>query len=181
MRAKLAAQDNLIALTHPASTSAAATRLLVLTAALPEENLLANCAEEIRLVAETTDSPESMLAARDKVSFEVKQAPATFHWCFYKMIVDLDDQLRNDNIGVLLEERAENFLKEMKALWLLSMGLDLATKTKHSYFSYLRRRYIDLSRSFYGRDVEVLGLPLGHVPNKPQSRKKAAGEADVDL
>ena len=98
-------------------------------------------------------------------------------------MMQLDEKLRNDALGVLLEDRSLTFSKEMKSLWILALALDKATGSK-KYFAYLRTRYLDLSKDFFARDLEIFAPPMGtkkkRQENKNSQRKKPAGEVDLD-
>jgi hypothetical protein len=50
----------------------------------------------------------------------------------------------------------------MRSLWVLAGALD-AHADGHRYFRYLRTRYVQLSADVFGRDVSVVGPPVGSL------------------
>ena len=52
------------------------------------------------------------------------------------------------------------FVDNMKGLWLLARSLDKSVKSK-IYHEYLQVRYRELSKTHFGRALEVISAPLG--------------------
>ena len=75
------------------------------------------------------------------------------------MVLRLDERL--DKGGALMSELAPAFLDGMKTLWIFARGLD-ALDGRTKYYDYLYTRYVQLSKQYFGRDVERIGTPMGN-------------------
>ena len=104
--------------------------------------------------------PVSMATRSRKVMSLASADTELYHFCFYQLMVRLDDRLAVG--GPLMTEVATNFIDGMKALWILAGGLDALSGQQH-YFDYLRARYVQISKDVFGRDVVVVGPPMGGV------------------
>lgn len=169
-------------LKHPKAPTSWNTRLVIMTNPIPEPEKLEACQAQLAVVGEAATSPDTLLGAENQVYYEVRQNIDTYHWCFYFSMMKLDDVLENEFMDISVEERNQRFVKTMKALWLLARALDRSVGGE-VYFTYVKKRYIQLSRDYFARDVEALSPPLGEDQGSmanPQG-KKPAGAADVDL
>ena len=172
-------------LSHPKQPSAWNTKMLVIMNPMPSKSQLEICRGQFAALGKLATSPDALRSAETQAINTVEQNLVLYHWCFYHTMNLLDEKLSNDQMEVNYSLKYSNFLATMKSLWILARAMDRSSKTK-AYFTYLRRRYVDLSRQHFVRNVDVLGLPLGNfqkVYSKPKSgsQNKPAGESDVDL
>lgn len=164
-------------LEHPKKATAWHTRHLVTTTPQPAAERITDCIEQVTTIAEEAGNQDDMLAAPELVRALAVKDPALYHFCFYQLAGRLDERLQVG--GPLMSEVATVFFETMKALWIMARALDLAAATtgaprEERYFSYLRKRYVDLSREYFGREVEIVGPPLHS--NLPKPRPDAAAE-----
>lgn len=150
---------NRLFLSHPKISNAWNTKRLVLTEKTPSDEILVDCSQEMIALTKNIGNPEELLLVKEKIHLEIKKDPYLYHWCFYKSMIILDDKLLNDDLGLFFEIRNKNFLNRMRALWLLAVVLDRVRSTD-KYFKYMRRRYIQLSKDFFGRDIVVVSSPF---------------------
>ena len=162
--------DSSTDLPHPASPTAWNTKSHLMSHPRPPQEKLDNCMGEMEQLATEVKNPRALIQSTKKIAVEVRRFKFLYHWCFYNMIVVLDNKLLNDGLGLLLDERTKNFQNTMKTLWMLARSLDSGNQDK-PYFRYLRLRYIQLSRDFFGRHLEFYGKDMKH--NKV---KKSSGE-----
>lgn len=171
---------------HPKISNAWNTKVLVMTNALPPDDRLKTCREQIAALTQDAGSSDDLMSAQMKALPEIQQDPLLYHWCFYHTMTLLDDKLLNDNMEMPVEVRNKLFNDQMSLLWVMSRALDQA-QSQNIYFPYLRTRYLQLSHDFFGRDIDTLGPPFGNFndvyakPEKKKAAPKPAFEADVDL
>jgi hypothetical protein len=168
-------------LPHPKKTTAWHTRTLVTTVAQPSAEKISSCIEQLETLATETQNQQDMLDAESQAAGMASQDLESFHFCFYQLMTRLDDRLNRP--GASLAELGDTFLIDMKTLWILARGLD-AQVGRDKYFTYLQARYVQISADVFGRDIEVVGPPMGSLkygsstpPAKPVSSGKAAGAA----
>lgn len=154
---------------------------MVMTSPHPPEAKLTTCHNEVIAIAKNATSNETLLWALDRVAEEIAANVELYHWCFYNSMVLLDNKLQNDGMGILLDQQAKNFTVAVRGLWILAFALE---KIRHEpnkpYFECLRSRYLELSRDYFGRDLNVVGPPFGNDPVARPGKKKAA-PAPADL
>lgn len=165
---------------HPKEATAWDTRKLLLTNKLPPTDQLNNCQEELRALSSETGSQEDMIRLENNIRSAAIRNPNVYHWCFYRLVTLIDSSLEKDE-GVMPREKMPRFFARMKGLWALARVLDKIYGTK-LYFSYIRVRYMQISRDFFGRPLEVITAPLGESnSNRPKpQKKKDAGEFQED-
>lgn len=172
-------------LPHPKFPTSWNTKVLIMTNPLPEDDKIDSCKAQLRVVSEAAENQDTLLASEKQIFYDIKANHTIYHWCFYKVMTELDEKLVNDNMGISFEVKNQLFYNTMKSLWLLARSLDRVDQDG-LYFDYLRKRYVELSMEYFARDVDILGIPLGDLNKayaKPQNKKtkKPAGTADVDL
>jgi hypothetical protein len=170
-------------LIHPAKATAYATRVLLTTANLPPASELAKCADEIKAIAKASSNNELLAQAQMSLMKTVASNPTLYHYCFYTVMMELDQKL--DEGGPLMTNLADQFFAGFRALWILGRTLDAASGTGE-YFGYLRKRYVQMSKDYFGRDLERYRSPASHdelggieAPGGGLGRKPA-GPAQVD-
>lgn len=164
--------------THPTEATAWDTRKLLLSSKLPSVDLLNSCQEELRSLASDAGSQEDLLRLEKNLRSAAARNPELYHWCFYRIATLIDWSLEKDE-GILPRDKMPRFFTRMKGLWALARALDNLYGTK-LYFSYIQIRYMQISKDYFGRPLEVFTSPLGDVRkiNKKNKEPKAAGEFD---
>jgi hypothetical protein len=70
----------------------------------------------------------------------------------------------------------------MKTLWIFARGLD-ALDGRTRYYDYLYVRYVQLSKQYFGRDVDRIGQPMGNYNGEAAASApvmaKPAGPAPI--
>ena len=165
---------------QPKEATAWETRKLLVTSKLPSIELLNNCQEELRALASDAGSQDDMLRLQKNIRLAAARNPELYHWCFYRTATLIDWSLERDE-GILPREKMPRLFARFKALWALGLALDSIYGTKR-YFSYIRIRYIQISRDYFGRPLEVITTPLGqpYKSTDSGSKKKEAGEFKED-
>jgi hypothetical protein len=100
-----------------------------------------------------------MLTLAPQITTLAAAQQQVYHFCFYQMVLRLDERLNKG--GPLLSEMAPTFLAQMKTLWIFARGMD-ALDGNSKYYTYLYKRYVDLSKQYFGRDLQQLGPPMGN-------------------
>jgi hypothetical protein len=168
-------------LPHPSSPTAWNTRALIMTTPHPPEARLITCHNEMLAIAKNALSDEAMVWALERVSTEISANVGLYHWCFYNSMMLLDNKLLNDGMGLLLDQKAKNFALSFRALWILALSLEEVRRDPaRPYFEFLKVRYLELSRDYFGRELNVVGRPFGEELKRRQMNKKA-GPAPSDL
>ncbi len=167
-------------LAHPKAASAWNTKILVMTSVKPDESRLTACENEIHALAKLAKNSETMLLAVQKMTPEVQRNKQLYHWCFYNSMMKLDNKLMNDAFGVAYEAKVTGFQQSIKAEWLLAMALDRG-HSRQTYYNYLQKRYLELSRDYFGRELDIYAPPMGRTVPRNVQFQKGAGEADVDF
>jgi hypothetical protein len=166
-----------LSLPHPAKPSAFHTRVFVMTQPQPPPDRIAACFEQLTAIASDAGNQEAMLTAQSQASALVANDLSVYHFCFYQMIVKLDERM--DAGGPLMDDLATAFFAGIKRLWILARALD-ANMGREKYFDWLTKRYIQMSRDYFGRSIEVLAPPMSNVQPSEFLPGKAAGLAPVD-
>ncbi|MFK7823191.1 MAG: hypothetical protein AB8G05_03485 [Oligoflexales bacterium] len=161
----------------PKEANAWETQALLLSQELPASDQIQNCSSDISLAAKEANNDEALLTAKKTVLASVKENPNLYHWCFFLIARQMDSQIEAS--GKRLNEKVEYFLGKMKELWILGRALD-AHRSGNSYFTYLQRRYVDLSQRVFGRYLEVVGSPLDRRPTRKKTQGKPAEEAEIN-
>ncbi len=145
---------------HPRFASSHATKRLILTFQKPKEEKLNLCVKDFRASADTAGNADAMVQTMKLMKAAVSKNIEFYHWCFYHFMTALDWKLEEDSLGLQLQDKMTIFIKNMKGLWLLARSLDEAVKSK-IYFEYIKVRYLELSQTHFGRNLEVISPPLG--------------------
>lgn len=167
-------------LPHPAKPTAWHTRTFLYATPQPNPQLLFSCMDQVSHLASEAGNQQDMITASSHVTTLAAQEPTLYHYCFYQMMVRLDERL--DRGGPLMTDMAKAFLDGMKSLWIFARGLDSANG-RTQYFDYLQKRYIQLSKQYFGRDVEKIGPPMGNYAvgfgGSPEVMAKPAGPSPM--
>jgi hypothetical protein len=157
---------------HPANNSRSVLKRLVMDSQLPSQQDLAQCQDEIRLLAKNTLNDRDLINHQQELVQAAGQARQLYHWCFYQSLDELYHQLEMDAMDQTYKAQVEQFHRDMKALWILAISLDQLFK-KSQYFPYLRQAYIKLSQRLFARDLETISDPLGNPQLQPKPQKPA--------
>jgi hypothetical protein len=152
------------------------TRMLVATHPQPEADDVANCMDSVTIAAEDAQNSQDMIQAQYQLANSVEQGAQAHHWCFFQIIVGLDDRLGKG--GALMTDTADDFFVSMRQLWILGRSLD-NHRGGSKYFDYVRTRYLQINKDIFGRDVMVMGRPMGNVRAMPKF-EKSAGKAPTE-
>jgi hypothetical protein len=164
-------------LVHPKRPTAWYTRIAIATNPQPPADSVADCIDAVSILGEDSGNAQDMQQAQYQLSGSIEQAPAVHHWCFYQMMVALDEALSRG--GPLMSDMADKFFLGMKRLWILGRSMD--SHHGHTrYFRYLQARYVQISQDKFGRNVMVVGEPLGNMPTTPVLFGKPAGPAPIN-
>lgn len=144
-------------LTHPTKPTAYATRILLTTSNLPPASDLAKCADEMKAVAKAATNNDLLVQSQMSLMNAVSASPTLYHYCFYTMMMELDQKLEEG--GPIMTDLADQFFAGFRALWILSRTLDAYTGSG-LYFEYLRKRYVQISKDYFGRNLEQYRYPL---------------------
>lgn len=142
----------------PKRATAWETRTFVMTKRQPSAEKLARCMEQVASIAAEAGNQDDLQTAPEELKALVASDAGLYHTCFFHLMVRLDDRLAVG--GPVMTDLATLFFEQMKSLWILARALDQTTGVKH-YFQYLQQRYIQLSRDYFGRDIQVVAPPLG--------------------
>lgn len=143
-------------LVHPAKPTAYATRVLLTTANLPLATDLAKCADEMKAIANKASNKDLLAQAQMSLMNTISSNPTLYHYCFYNMMMELDQKL--DQGGPIMTDLADQFFAGFRALWILGRTLDASSGTS-AYFDYLRKRYVQISKDYFGRNLERYRAP----------------------
>lgn len=148
-------------LPHPRQANAFETNRMVMIATdRPSDEDLGVCAADLGAMGRTSQNGDSLVQSRDLLASAVSKNPKYYHWCFYRYMVSLDQSLEGAMKSIPFEKRYQEFLASMKTMWILARALD-KTRSNSMYFSYLRTRYLQLSKYHFARKLEVITGPLG--------------------
>jgi len=129
---------------------------------------LTKCTDEIKAIAKTSSNKELLAQAQLSLMKTVASNPTLYHYCFYSVMMELDQKL--DEGGPMMTDLADQFFAGFRALWILGRTLDASSGTGE-YFTYLRKRYVQISKDYFGRDLERY--------RSPASRDEAGGMGDL--
>ena len=152
--------DQETGLPQPQQATAWHTRMLIASNPQPTGARIYSCIEQVTRIAEEAPNQQDMMNAQTQVTQLAANDQELYHYCFFQLMVRLDDRLAVG--GPLMSEVATSFFDTMRAMWILARGLD-ALHGRTKYFDYLQRRYVQISKDTFGRDVEVVGPPMGSV------------------
>lgn len=115
------------------------------------------CSQRVTEAAQGADNDEALLRTRKKIALLIYDNLDVYHWCFYKMNYNAEQDLLKD--GLSFEARGQLFYAEMKKLWIFAKALEAGTNDPH-YFAFVKSRYIDLSKKIFGRNIESIAPSL---------------------
>lgn len=111
-----------------------------------------DCQAQLLSLAENArQQPELRLLAK-KLRADVATELKLYHFCYYHLLMRLEEQLEQDKLGFSLKERLQTFMGEYRALWILAIALDHHTEQNY-YRSVARRNYMELSQVYFGRSL----------------------------
>lgn len=163
-------------MTHPLAPTYWRTRELLINSGITDYAPLTKCHDDVAKLAEKSLNQAALLSAMGFLYETMKQHPSLYHWCFYYSMMQIDLRLDSDLINRSYFEKYNYYIKEMKVMWILARALDHATQSK-KYFGFLRRRYIEISKEHFGKQLDVMDAPLGDKTlGLPALKPKAAGD-----
>ncbi len=154
------AEEDSTALPHPKHATAWDTRMLIASNVQPTAERVYSCIRQVTQIADEAPNQQDMMSTQTQMTQLVATDQVLYHYCFYQLMVRLDDRLAVG--GPLMTEVATSFFDTMRAMWILARGLD-AFNGRQIYFDYLQKRYVQISKDTFGRDVQVVGPPMGSV------------------
>ncbi len=147
-------------LLHPQEASAWATRVLVMTTPQPPAARVSGCLEQLRALAHEAADQQAMMLAEEQLAKILVKDPQLYHFCFYQMAVALDERLNAR--ASLFDDLAPAFFDSMRGLWIFARALDRGGGGTR-YFDYLKRRYVQISKTVFGRELEFVAPPMRAV------------------
>lgn len=160
---------------HPKDSNPWTLKAMIMTVNRPADEDMIRCRNEIFALSQDSFNEASLLTAQQKMIPEFKENRIRYHWCFYYSMMTLDTKLNSDALGVTMKSKLASFQKEMKTLWILARGLDQAYQTEE-YFTYLRKRYLTISKKHFSRPLEIYAPPIGQGRKNPQQKPAAEFE-----
>ncbi len=156
-------------LPQPKEPTAWSTEVLFQEFHPPETEVesLQQCKKEMQAMGENVLNEEQLDKEVQLAIFTLKRYDkflVQYHWCFYDIMRSLDRILENEVVS--LDEKIKKFYTEMTKLWVIAEALDFhLSKTglyfdKETYFSYLRTRFLQISKNKFGQDVTVVSPPF---------------------
>jgi hypothetical protein len=159
---------------HPLRADEWSTRRAIMLNKQPSSVEITQCKDRVEGLARRTFNLHAMDEASISIEGEVSNKTFLYHWCFYQMVADLDIQLSKHDAS-LFSDKASLFSQRMKALWIMGRALDESSDNDdHTYLHYVRRRYVDMSQTHFGRTVEVIDPRV--FSSTAGKSGKAAGE-----
>jgi hypothetical protein len=146
----------------------------------PAHQNLKLCRNEVEALAEKIQNVTDLNTERKRITYEVGIKTYFYHWCFYYIMFSLETQLQEDALSVKIADKYKEFHKSIKAMWLLGDALGYNVKT-NIYSRQLRSKYVELSRGFFGRDLEA-SVPFDEYERQelPTKILKPAAPAPAD-
>ncbi len=135
-----------------------------------------DCQAQVLTVGEAGKDRIELRKLSKQMSVDVAVDTELHHWCYYHLLMRLEQQLEQDQLGQGEKGRLDSFLKEFRGLWILAIALDRHTEQNY-YRSVARRRYIDLSQIYFGRKLEA--APGTPEPDDEIEDKTDQSEEDV--
>ena len=154
----------------PNAATAWDTQVLLLSNQLPSSEQIQNCRLSVENLSATADDESSMIKARDSLSTTISEKFPLYHWCFFILMHQVDTKL--ESVGSDLKSKADFFLTKMQQLWILARALD-SFESDSTYFLYLRDRYVQISRSIFGRELRVIGKSMDTLPRSQWTPDKS--------
>ncbi len=144
-------------LPHPTKFNEAALDNLIMTHEQPKEEFINECKSKVSLATHEANTNDEIIQAKKLTVILVNRDFPTYHWCFYQMMHDCDKARLKE--GIPVKQKLESFNESMKQLWVLSRSLD-AVLQNEVYFKYLRKRYMVISKNYFGRNLNLIGRPF---------------------
>ena len=141
-------------LPHPQTANEFATRIYVSTVPQQPPEKIAECIEQIAAIGKESANQDDMQKAVVTTQTLFAQNLPLYHNCFYQLAARLDNRLAQG--GPLVSELSREFFETTQALWIMAKALDKISGKKH-YYSYLKQRYVQISKDVFGRHVAPLG------------------------
>lgn len=164
-------------LPHPKGITAFSTRVFVTTQAQVPQEQTAACFEQISAIAAESVNQEDLLSGLAQASSLVANDFSVYHFCFYQMVVKLDERMLVG--GPLMDDLATAFFSGMRQLWILARALDAQTG-QGRYLKWLTQRYIAMSQEYFGRNLEPVMPPLDKTADKLFTPQKPASSFPIE-
>ena len=136
-------------LKHPKQRDAASTFVLI-SAQKPELLKVQACKQKLKELVPKPVAFKELVGMSAKMQWDVKLNLKNFHWCFYQMMVDMDQELAQSNRS--FSEQGDLFILAMQRMYVTAhaLGNILGVNT---YMDYLRVRYVQISQQKFGRSL----------------------------
>jgi hypothetical protein len=166
---------------HPQKITAYHTRILIDTVAQPKAEDVRRCIETLSALTKEATNEDDLLILPQQLDGPIKDNPHLYHFCFYQVVARLDQRL--DEGGPLIEELSDIFLETMKGLWMLATALDLNYGYTDSgkYLFYLKNRYMQMSKDYFGRALTTITIPNNKLIQKPTAEGKRFGKPAAEF
>lgn len=125
----------------------------------PEEAFISVCKEKISQLSLNSRNPQSIKISSSQFQSVVSTNTQDYHWCFFHIVRELDIGLSETKHTI--SDKMDIFLSQMTKLWIFSTALKNVTNDP-SYLNLTKERYIEYSNDYFGRNIEVINLPLAH-------------------
>ena len=158
-------------LPFPQKPTRHSTRVMLLAQPQPIASQINACREQVQSIGLNAQSQEEMAIARKQLVPLVEADTIIYHFCFFQLMAELDQKLLEG--GSVMTQQAPVFLDTMRSLWIVASALDTVSDTER-YFNYLKKRYMELSASIFGRTLETIGPPMGNIQFDPDSTEAPA-------
>lgn len=155
-------------LPFPKKPTRHSTRVMLLAQPQPPSSQINGCIEQINSIGQNSQSQEEMIISRNQLVPLVESNLFLYHFCFFTLVAQLDQKLAEG--GPVMTQQAPLFLETMRSLWIIASALDNVEEDE-KYFTYLKKRYLQLSEEVFGRQLETIGAPMGNLrfdPDAPQ-------------
>jgi hypothetical protein len=141
-------------LPHPQAANEFATRIFVSTTTQHPQEKINECIEQVSAIGRDSFNQDDMVKAVFSSQAIFAQNLPLYHSCFYQLSARLDNRLAQG--GPLVTELSGEFFETIQAMWIMAKALDRVTGKK-VYYTYLKQRYVQISRDVFGRQVAPLG------------------------
>ncbi len=145
---------NQLPMLHPKGPSLWRLRQLFLEVGVSDFSQFDTCGREISILADKASNPQAILLYSDKLKKEILVRPATYHWCFYYWSLDLENRIGSDLLARSYIAQQDFFIHRTRGLLILARAL-ADQKEGWRYFSFLRTRYMEISKVYFARELEI--------------------------
>lgn len=138
---------------HPKGPSYWRLNQLFMESGINDYSQFDTCGRELDLLAEKSTNAQSLLTYSERLKNQVSVNPSTYHWCFYYWSLDLEQRMGSNVLARSYTAQHDFFIKRARGLLILARALRSQPQGS-LYFSFLKNRYIDLSKIYFARELE---------------------------